>query len=78
MQKKFKFTNAKLKSIKPHDKDSPSTDLELSDDSDVSGLKLLVGNPIVVGELFSHLFGIAFFPCLYELSNIYLRNFSKF
>jgi len=43
MQKKFKFTNAKLKSIKPHDKDSPSTELELSDDSDVSGLKLLVG-----------------------------------
>ena len=43
MQKKFKFTNAKLKAIKPHDKDSPSTELELSDDSDVSGLKLLVG-----------------------------------
>lgn len=43
MQKKFKFTNAKLKAIKPHDKGSPSTELELSDDSDVSGLKLLVG-----------------------------------
>ena len=43
MQKKFKFTNAKLKAIKPHDKNSPSTELELSDDSDVSGLKLLVG-----------------------------------
>ncbi len=43
MQKKFKFTNAKLKAIKPHAKDSPSTELELSDDSDVSGLKLLVG-----------------------------------
>lgn len=43
MQKKFKFTNANLKSIKPHDKNSPSTELELSDDSDVSGLKLLVG-----------------------------------
>ncbi len=36
MQKKFKFTNAKLKVIKPHDVDSPSTELELSDDSDVS------------------------------------------
>lgn len=43
MQKKFKFTNTKLKAIKAHDKDSPSTELELSDDSDVSGLKLLVG-----------------------------------
>ncbi len=43
MQKKFKFTNAKLKAIKPHNKDSPSTELELSDDCDVSGLKLLVG-----------------------------------
>ena len=49
MQKKFKFTNAKLKAIKPHNKDSPSTELELelklelSNDSDLSGLKLLVG-----------------------------------
>ena len=43
MQKKFKFTNAKLKALKRHDKNSPSTELELSDDSDVSGLKLLVG-----------------------------------
>lgn len=43
MKKKFKFTNAKLKALNPHDRDSPSTELELSDDSDVSGLKLLVG-----------------------------------
>ncbi len=43
MQKKFHFTNAKLKSIPPHDKNSPSTELELTDDSDVVGLKLLVG-----------------------------------
>ncbi|NVJ66202.1 MAG: site-specific integrase [Gammaproteobacteria bacterium] len=43
MQKKFHFTNAKLKSIPPHDKNSPSTELELTDDSDVVGLKVLVG-----------------------------------
>jgi len=43
MQKKFKFTNAKLKAIAAHDKNSASTELELTDDSDVSGLKLLVG-----------------------------------
>jgi len=30
MQKKFKFTNAKLKAITAHDKDSASTELELT------------------------------------------------
>jgi integrase len=43
MKKHFKFTNANLKNIKPHDKNSPSSELELSHDGDVSGLKLLVG-----------------------------------
>lgn len=43
MKKNFKFTNANLKALKPHDKNSPSSELELSHDGDVSGLKLLVG-----------------------------------
>ena len=43
MQKKFHFTNSKLKAIKPHNPNSPSTELELTDESDVTGLKLLVG-----------------------------------
>jgi len=43
MKKKFKFTNARIKALNPHDPNSPSTELELTDDSDVSGLKLLVG-----------------------------------
>jgi len=43
MQKKFKFTNAKLSALKSHDSHSKSTDLELSDDGPVSGLKLLIG-----------------------------------
>lgn len=43
MKKKFHFTNAKLKALKPHDANSPSTELELSDDSEITGLKLLVG-----------------------------------
>ena len=43
MKKKFKFTNALIKALNPHDPNSPSTELELTDDSDVSGLKLLVG-----------------------------------
>ncbi|WP_444998439.1 tyrosine-type recombinase/integrase [Aliikangiella sp. IMCC44359] len=42
MQKKFYFTNAKLKALKPHDPNSPSTELEISD-SKITGLKLLVG-----------------------------------
>jgi len=42
MKKHFKFTNANVKTIKPHDKNSPSSELELSHDGDVSGLKLLV------------------------------------
>ena len=43
MQKRFKFTNAKIKALAPHDPTSSSTELEFSDDGDVSGLKLLVG-----------------------------------
>lgn len=43
MQKKFHFTNAAIKALKPHDRHSPSTELEFTDDSDVTGLKLLVG-----------------------------------
>ena len=43
MQKKFKFTNANLKALKKHDPNARSTELELSDEGAVSGLKLLVG-----------------------------------
>jgi integrase len=43
MKKKFKFTNSRIRALKPHDPDSPSTELELTDDSDVTGLKLLIG-----------------------------------
>jgi len=43
MKKHFKFTNSNLKSIKPHDKNSSSSELELSHEGDVSGLKILVG-----------------------------------
>jgi integrase len=43
MENQFKFTNANLKAIQPHDKHSPSSELELSHEGDVSGLKLLVG-----------------------------------
>ena len=43
MKNHFKFTNVNLKAIKSHDKNSPSSELELSHEGDVSGLKLLVG-----------------------------------
>ena len=43
MKKKFKFTNARIRALSPHDPDSPSTELELTDDCDVTGLKLLIG-----------------------------------
>lgn len=43
MLKKFRFTNANLKALQPHDSNSPSTELELTDQSDVTGLKLLIG-----------------------------------
>lgn len=43
MIKKFKFTNAKIKALASHDPASRSSELEFSDDGEVSGLKLLVG-----------------------------------
>jgi len=43
MKKKFKFTNARIKGLNPHDLNSRSTEQEFTDDSDVTGLKLLVG-----------------------------------
>ncbi|HEY9029766.1 MAG TPA: site-specific integrase [Kangiella sp.] len=43
MQKKFHFTNSAIKALKPHSRTSPSTELEFTDDSDIVGLKLLVG-----------------------------------
>ena len=43
MKKKFKFTNARIKGLNPHDPNSRSTEQEFTDDSDVTGLKLLVG-----------------------------------
>jgi integrase len=42
MQTRFKFTNTNLKAIAANDINSRSTELELSD-SELSGLKLLVG-----------------------------------
>ena len=42
MQTRFKFTNSNLKAIAANDINSRSTELELSD-SELSGLKLLVG-----------------------------------
>ena len=43
MIKKFKFTNAKIKALASHDPASRSSELEFSDDGEVSGLRLLVG-----------------------------------
>ena len=43
MNKKIRFTDSWIKKLSPHDTHSPSTELEFSDQSDVTGLKLLVG-----------------------------------
>ncbi len=43
MQRKFYFTNAKIKALESHSTSSASTECEYTDDSSVSGLKLLVG-----------------------------------
>lgn len=43
MQRKFYFTNAKIKALESHTASSASTEREYTDDSSVSGLKLLVG-----------------------------------
>jgi len=42
MNKRFKFTNEKLRSLPANNPDAASTDLEVSD-SDISGLKCLSG-----------------------------------
>ena len=50
MSKLFKFTPTKLNNIPPHDRRSKSTNNEVSD-TEVQGLKLLIGKSNACNEL---------------------------